>query len=185
MAGHRFGFSSSRGQASEQHGNSGDRNPPGTQPVAGAGTQRFTPWLVLQAYAPLEALFAVRTAGQRSHNQVELKLLQEKWAGKVNIKPQRSLNSDRGRTGSSSPATSTTAFLAFDCPPAGGHRERMEGPGKRVGMEKGQNFLDLTRPRDRPSSRPRGRPCIPRKGKRPAETARNKCPARGRHSSEI
>ncbi len=40
-----------------------------------------------QAYAPLDALFAVRTAGQRSHNQVELKLLQEKWAHKVNIKP--------------------------------------------------------------------------------------------------
>ena len=40
-----------------------------------------------QAYAPLVALFAVRTAGQRSHNQVELKLLQEKWAGRVNITP--------------------------------------------------------------------------------------------------
>jgi hypothetical protein len=40
-----------------------------------------------QAYAPLAALFAVRTAGQRSHNQVELKLLQDKWAGKVNILP--------------------------------------------------------------------------------------------------
>lgn len=40
-----------------------------------------------QTYAPLTALFAVRTAGQRSHNQVELKLLQEKWASKVNIQP--------------------------------------------------------------------------------------------------
>lgn len=40
-----------------------------------------------QTYAPLEAMFAVRTAGQRSHDQVELKLLQEKWRGKVSIEP--------------------------------------------------------------------------------------------------
>ncbi|MGH9537932.1 MAG: patatin-like phospholipase family protein [Terriglobales bacterium] len=40
-----------------------------------------------QSYAPLDVLFAVRTAGQRSHNQVELKLLQDKWAGRVSIQP--------------------------------------------------------------------------------------------------
>ncbi|HEV3206272.1 MAG TPA: patatin-like phospholipase family protein [Terriglobales bacterium] len=45
------------------------------------------PGWFFQTYAPLEALFEVRTAGQRSHNQVELKLLQDKWAGKVNIAP--------------------------------------------------------------------------------------------------
>jgi hypothetical protein len=36
-----------------------------------------------QTYAPLLTMFAVRTAGQRSHNQVDLGLMKEKWAGKI------------------------------------------------------------------------------------------------------
>lgn len=36
-----------------------------------------------QTYAPLVTLFSVRTAGQRSHNQVDLALMRQKWAGKV------------------------------------------------------------------------------------------------------
>lgn len=36
-----------------------------------------------QTYAPLVTLFSVRTAGQRSHNQVDLTLMKQKWAGKI------------------------------------------------------------------------------------------------------
>jgi Patatin-like phospholipase len=36
-----------------------------------------------QTYAPLVTLFSVRTAGQRSHNQVDLELMKQKWAGKL------------------------------------------------------------------------------------------------------
>ena len=36
-----------------------------------------------QTYAPLVTMFAVRTAGQRSHNQVDLGLTKQKWAGKI------------------------------------------------------------------------------------------------------
>jgi len=56
-----------------------------------------------QAYAPLAALFAVRTAGQRSHNQVELKLLQEKWAHKVNIQPSAIFEFGSRQDGSPAP----------------------------------------------------------------------------------
>jgi hypothetical protein len=56
-----------------------------------------------QAYAPLAALFAVRTAGQRSHNQVELKLLQEKWAHKVNIQPSAIFEFGSRQDGSAAP----------------------------------------------------------------------------------
>jgi hypothetical protein len=56
-----------------------------------------------QAYAPLDALFAVRTAGQRSHNQVELKLLQEKWAQKVNIQPSAIFEFGSRQDGSPAP----------------------------------------------------------------------------------
>ncbi len=56
-------------------------------PLAATVPQGSSRGWFFQTYAPLAALFAVRTAGQRSHNQVELKLLQEKWAGKVKILP--------------------------------------------------------------------------------------------------
>jgi hypothetical protein len=36
-----------------------------------------------QTYAPLVTLFSVRTAGQRSHNQVDLSLLRQKWGDKI------------------------------------------------------------------------------------------------------
>jgi hypothetical protein len=36
-----------------------------------------------QTYAPLLTMFAVRTAGQRSHNQVELTLMEQKWGAKI------------------------------------------------------------------------------------------------------
>ena len=55
-------------------------DPRDTTPPAGSTRGWF-----YQIFAPLEAMFAVRTAGQRSHDQVELKLLQQKWAGKVAI----------------------------------------------------------------------------------------------------
>jgi hypothetical protein len=35
-----------------------------------------------QAFAPLQTLLTVRTAGQVAHNDIELELLQQKWAGK-------------------------------------------------------------------------------------------------------
>lgn len=38
-----------------------------------------------QAFAPLQTLLSVRTAGQVAHNDIELELLQQKWAAKVPI----------------------------------------------------------------------------------------------------
>jgi hypothetical protein len=36
-----------------------------------------------QSYAPLVTLFSVRTAGQRSHNQVDLALMKQKWGNTI------------------------------------------------------------------------------------------------------
>jgi hypothetical protein len=36
-----------------------------------------------QTYAPLVTMFSVRTAGQRSHNQVDLELIKQKWGNTV------------------------------------------------------------------------------------------------------
>ena len=36
--------------------------------------------VIFQAFAPVKTLTAVRTAGQVAHNNIELALLQQKWA---------------------------------------------------------------------------------------------------------
>ncbi len=48
--------------------------------------QKLVGW-PFQLYAPLQAVLAVRSAAQRANDELQIRLLQEKWAGRVDIVP--------------------------------------------------------------------------------------------------
>jgi len=56
-----------------------------TRPRAEAPDRKSTEGWIYQAIAPASAVFHVRNTGQRTHNDVELELLKDKWQGDVTI----------------------------------------------------------------------------------------------------
>lgn len=56
-----------------------------TRPTAEAPDRKSTTGWFYQAVAPASAVFSVRNTGQRTHNDVELELLKDKWKDDVTI----------------------------------------------------------------------------------------------------